>query len=101
MPEKPPEKSTGKTAENSTRDPLELFQLSRDMLAAQQRFMPSGALYTQLAETMRNMAQANMAYMREMMRANATLLSAFTERPPGPSRERPSDAAHRPDNAAP
>ncbi len=42
-----------------------------------------------------------MAYMREMMRANATLLSAFTERPPGPSRERPSDAAHRPDNAAP
>jgi hypothetical protein len=84
-----------------TADPLDLLQISKEVLAAQQNLMPTGQMYGRVAEAMRNVAQANATYMQELMRANAILLSAFTERRSGGTDERPSEAAHRPDSAAP
>lgn len=88
-------------AEKSAADPLELFQISREFLAAPQKFMPSNQIYTRVAEAMRDVAQANTLYVQELMRANATLLAAFTARPASVAEERPSDAAHQPDCEAP
>jgi hypothetical protein len=82
-------------ADKPPSDPLELFQISKELLAAQQRFLPSGHIYTKLAETMRSIAQANMTYMQELTRANATLLAALMERPNTAAEESPSEAAHR------
>lgn len=87
-------------ADKPPSDPLELFQISKEMLAAQQRFMPSGHIYTRLAETMRTIAQANATYMQELTRANAALLAAFMERPSRQPEETPSEAAHRSEPAA-
>lgn len=81
-------------------DPLELFQISKELLAAQQRFMPSGHIYTRFAETMRTIAQANANYMQELTRANAALLAALMERPSSTTEESPSEAAHRSEPAA-
>ena len=100
------------TARNPA-DPLEALQISKELFAAQQNFFPSTRIYTQLADVTRSLTQANMAYAQALMRANAGLLAAFVERPSdaagdgardgarGGAEERPSDAAHRPDNAAP
>jgi hypothetical protein len=87
-------------ADKPSTDPLELFQISRELLTAQQRFMPSGHIYARLAETMRTIAQANASYMQELTRANAALLAAFMERPSAQSEESPSEAAHRSEPAA-
>lgn len=62
-------------------DPFEFFQLSKEMIAAQQRFLPSSKLLEQITETMRNLAQAQIAYGQALMRANAALLGAWMERP--------------------
>ena len=88
-------------AEKPTAERVDVFQISKDLLAAQQRFMPSGPIYARIAEAMHGMTQANIAYVQEMMRANAALLGAFTERGTGPAEERPSSAAHRAERAAP
>jgi hypothetical protein len=87
-------------ADKPSSDPLELFQISREVLAAQQRFMPSGHIYTRLAETMRTIAQANATYMQELTRANAALLAALMERPGSQAEESPSEAAHRSEPAS-
>lgn len=90
--------------EKSASDPLDLLQISQEMLAAQQKLMPSGQIYATVAEVMRSVSQANAAYVQELMRANATLLAAFMVRAPGPADrqldERPSEACHRSDTAA-
>jgi hypothetical protein len=88
-------------ADKSSADPLEVFQISKEFLVAQQKFMPSTQVYARMAEVVRNMAQANAAYMQELMRANAAWLAAYMERPASGTEERPSDAAHRPDCEAP
>jgi methylaspartate ammonia-lyase len=84
-------------------DPFEVFQISRELLTAEQRLLPSTRVFEQLAETIRTITQANMAYSQALMRANAALMAALMARPgdPAPDDERPSEAAHRPDRAAP
>ena len=83
-------------------DPLELFQISKELLAARQRYLPSSHVYAQVAEVMRSVTQANITYVQALMRANAALLAAFMERPDGAvTEELPSAAAHRPDTTAP
>ncbi len=93
-------------------DPAGVFALSKDWLSAQQKFMPSGRIFAQLAETMRTITQAQITYSQTVMRANASLLAALMEMP-APAEEneentettaraeRPSRAAHRPDVSAP
>ncbi len=88
-----------------TTDPFELFQISKEMLSAQQKFMPSGKIFEQMAETLRNVTQAQVAYGQALMRANAALLAALMERPlsmvADQREERPSAAAHRKDPGTP
>lgn len=86
-------------------DPAGLFSLSKDMLAAQQKFLPSGRIFAQLAETARTITQAQIAYSQTVMRAQAALLAALMEMPAptdddfdsATRAERPSKAAHRAD----
>jgi len=86
-------------------DPFEMFQISRDLLTAQQKFLPSGKAFEQLAEYMRNVTQAQIAYNQALMRAQASLMASLMERPlgavSGKPEERPSAAAHKPDISAP
>ncbi|MDE2238835.1 MAG: hypothetical protein KGJ73_02765 [Rhodospirillales bacterium] len=90
-------------------DPAGLFSLSKDWLAAQQNFLPTGRIYTQFAEAMRTITQAQITYGQTVMRANAALLASLMEAPgqaeepdgAAARAERPSRAAHRPDMSAP
>jgi hypothetical protein len=86
-------------------DPFELFQISREMLTAQQKFLPSGKIFEQLAEYMRNVTQAQITYNQALMRAQASLLAGIMERPlaavSGKAEERPSAAAHQRDVSSP
>lgn len=91
-------------AEKPSTDPFEVFQISKDWLSAQQKFLPSGRIFEQIAETIRNVTQAQIAYNQALMRANAALLAALMERPlesAASKEDRPSQAAHRPDVSAP
>jgi len=77
-------------------DPSEFFQIPKDLLTAQQKFLPSGRFFEQFAEQMRNITQAQIAYSQALMRANAALLATILERPApqAPAKEeRPSVAA--------
>lgn len=87
-------------AEKSPSDPLELFQISRELLSVQQRFLPSAHIYARMAEAMRSVAQANATYLQELTRANAALLAALLERPGTMPEESPSEAAHKAEPAA-
>ncbi|HUM07726.1 MAG TPA: hypothetical protein VLT37_02490 [Acidocella sp.] len=86
-------------------DPFELFQISRNFLSTQQKFLPSGQIFEQLAEYTRNVTQAQIAYNQALMRAQASLFAAMMERPlaaaTGKTEERPSSAAHHRDVSAP
>ncbi len=86
-------------------DPFELFQISRDMLTNQQKFLPSGKIFEQFAEYVRNVTQAQIAYNQALMRAQASLLAGVMERPlslvSGKREERPSAAAHQRDTSTP
>lgn len=96
-------------SENNSADPMGVMSLSKDWLSAQQKFLPSGRIFAQLAETVRTITQAQIAYSQTVMRANAALLASMTEASPlgeeiadSISRaERPSRAAHRQDVSAP
>jgi hypothetical protein len=96
------------TQKNET-DPAGLFSLSKDWLAAQQNFMPSGRIVAQFAETLRTITQAEITFGQTVMRANAAFLASLMEAPaPADERlettdrsEKPSRAAHRPDVSAP
>ncbi len=78
-------------------DPLDLFQISREMLSAPQKFMPSTRIYSRMGEVMRDVAQANATYVQELMRANAALLAAIMERPIPGTRDRPAQDVHKPE----
>lgn len=84
-------------------DPFEFFQISREMLTAEQKFLPSGKIFEQLTEYMRNVTQAQIAYNQALMRAQASLLASIMERPLAAvsgktkAEERPSAAAHQRD----
>ncbi len=95
-------------SEKNQADPAGVFSLSKDWLSAQQKFMPSGRVFAQLAETVRTITQAQITYSQTVMRANAALLAAMMEIPAPTDEttetatraERPSRAAHRPDVSA-
>jgi hypothetical protein len=95
--------------EKTTVDPMGAFSLTRDCLAAQQKFLPSGRIFAELAETVRTVTQAQIVFGQTVMRANAALLAALMEVPPPGTEnpestdraERPSRAAHKPDVSAP
>ena len=84
-------------------DPLELLQISKEMLAAQQRFLPSTHVYAQVAEAVSAVTQANIAYGQALMRANAILLAAIWQRPLGaepPASPPANSPAHPPEGGA-
>jgi hypothetical protein len=88
-------------SERRTNDPFEIFQISRDLLSTQQKFLPSSKIFEQFAETIRNVTQAQIAYNQALMRANAALMAALLERPLSSTftemkEERPSVSARRP-----
>jgi hypothetical protein len=79
-------------------DPFALFDLSRDMLLAQQKLMPSARMFERFSEAVRSVSQANLNYYQALMRANAIMLGAMLERPSPPTaahEQRPSVAAKR------
>jgi hypothetical protein len=79
-------------------DPTALFELSRNMLLAQQKMMPSARIFERFSEAARTVAQAHMAYYQALMRANAMMLGAMLERPSPPPAghdQRPSVAAKK------
>jgi hypothetical protein len=79
-------------------DPFAIFELSRDMLLAQQKLMPSARIFERFSEAARGVAQAQINYYQALMRANAILLGAMLERPSAPSispEQRPSVAARK------
>jgi len=84
-------------------DPFAVFELSRDMLLAQQKLMPSLQMFERFSEAARSVAQAHINYCQALMRANAILLGAMLERP-GASlshEQRPSVAAKKSEFTAP
>jgi hypothetical protein len=79
-------------------DPFAIFELSRNMLLAQQKLMPQARMFERFSEAARSIAQAHINYYQALMRANAILLGAMLERPSPPSaahEERPSVAAKK------
>lgn len=48
-------------------------------LATQKKFAPSGQIMAQVAEAVRTVSQAQMAYNQTVMRANSALLAAMWE----------------------
>ena len=79
-------------------DPFAIFELSRDMLLAQQKLMPSARIFERYSEAARSVAQAHINYCQALMRANAMLLGVMLERPGPPSagqEQRPSVAARK------
>jgi hypothetical protein len=87
-------------AEKSSAASFDVFQISKDLLTAQQRYISSGNVYARIAEAMHGVTQANITYVQELMRANAALLAALTERSAAPREEPPSSAVHHRDRAA-
>lgn len=75
-------------------------------LATQRKFAPSGQVVAQVAEAVRTVSQAQMAYNQTVMRANAALLAtvweAFTvsASSKAPSSEEADKAAQRPSGVA-
>jgi hypothetical protein len=61
-------------------DPFEMLQMSKDWLTAQQKFLPSDRIFERIAESVSAVTQANIVYGQAMMRAQASLLSAFVDR---------------------
>ncbi len=84
-------------------DPFALFDLSRELLQAQQKLMPSARIFERFSEAARSVSQAQIAYCQALMRAQATLLGAMLERPnlPPMHEQRPSVAAKRTEFTAP
>lgn len=79
-------------------DPFAIFEMSRDMLLAQQKLMPSARMFERFSEAARSVSQANINYCQALMRANAMVLGAMLERPSPPpaARElRPSVAVKK------
>jgi hypothetical protein len=82
-------------------NPFEAFQISQNLFAAPQNFMPNGKVFEQLNEVARNVAEAQVAYAQALMRANVALLSAmFTQAAPTAEAERPSESARKTDRPA-
>jgi hypothetical protein len=85
-------------------DPSAIFELSRNMLLAQQKLMPTAQMLERFSEAARSVGQANVNYWQALMRANAILLGAMLERPsplPEGREQRPSVAARKSEFTAP
>jgi hypothetical protein len=61
-------------------DPFEIFQISKELLSTQQKFLPSGKIFEQFAEYIRNVTQAEIVFGQALLRANTALLASFVER---------------------
>ena len=83
-------------------DPVEFFQFSKNLMAAQEKFLPSGQVFGRLSEATRIITQAQVAYGQALMRANAAMFGAWLDDQSAPPAKelRPSVAARRPDIAA-
>ena len=88
-------------AEKPASDPLDLLQISRDLLATPQKYLPTMHVYARVGEIMRDLAEAHAAYMQALVRANAALLAALLERPGAGQEEGPAAAVRRKDRGAP
>jgi L-rhamnose isomerase len=76
-------------------DPFEIFNISKELLTAEQKLLPSGQFFERFVEVARNVTQAQIAYAQALMRANAALLGALLVQPGAAvtQEERPSVAA--------
>ena len=81
-------------------DPFGLFELSQDILLAQQKLMPSARMFERFSEAARSASQAQITYCQALMRANATLFGVMLERSGPPREQRPSVAVKTSDFAA-
>jgi hypothetical protein len=79
------------TLRHPSGDPFGFFELSQDILLAQQKMMPSGRMFERFSEAAGNVSQAQITYCQALMHANATLFGAMLEGS-GPPEARPSVA---------
>ena len=70
-------------ADRISTDPFDILQISKDWITAQQNFLPSGPVYEKVAQAVRDVAQAQIAYNQALARANAALLATLLQRPVG------------------
>lgn len=93
-------------SDKNTPDLSGIGGMLENWLATQKKFAPSGQIMGQLAEAVRTISQAQIAYSQTVMRANAALLAAMWEAGAPSSmyqtdeREGPSKAVHHPDGQA-
>ncbi len=82
-------------------DPFGVAKISKDLLAAQQKFLPFGKSFEQFSEVAQIISAAQMAYGKELMRANELLFGGFMRASAQADSDiRPSVSAKRPDRAA-
>lgn len=82
-------------------DPFNVAQISKDLLAAQQKFLPFGKSFEQFSEAAKIISAAQVAYGKEIMRANAVLFGKLFQAPGSADSEiRPSVSAKARDYAA-
>ncbi len=60
-------------------DPFGTLQISKDLFEAQNKFLPTGALFGHISEAARIVATAQAQYGQALMRANAMLVGAFLQ----------------------
>lgn len=84
-------------------DPFEVFSISKELLTAEQKFLPSGRFFERFVEAAQSVTQAQMAYAQALMHANAALLGALLNQPGAAvtQEERPSVAARETELIAP
>ena len=93
--------------ENTIPDLSGFAGMLENWMATQKKFAPSGRIMAEVADAVRTISQAQLAYSQAVMQANASLLAAMWEAAaiPGMHKanagESPSQGVHRPDLAAP
>jgi hypothetical protein len=81
-------------------DPFGTVQISKDLFAAQKKFLPAGQFFEHMSEAARIMSAAQMEYGKAMMRANALVFGDFLKPLAVSANDtRPSVAAKAPDPA--
>lgn len=80
--------------------PFGTVQFSKDLLAAQKKFLPTGQFFEHMSEAARIISEAQMEYGKALMRANALVFGDFLKPLAVTANEtRPSGAAKAPDPA--
>jgi hypothetical protein len=82
-------------------DPFGMAKISKDFFAAQQKFSPLAKSFEQFSEVAQIISAAQMAYGKELMRANQVLFGGFMNGTAlADSEIRPSISAKKPERAA-